>query len=343
MPVRPRLEQFCRDVLGPAAFSARSTPAKPPTCWSRPTPSAFSRTAQVAAGLRAAARGGGLKANAVPQIVPRGRPGPRRRPSAIGMVTSVFAMTDGHREGQNRGHGLRGRKQLPLRRRRLLLPLLAAKAGLFGMAMANDTPSMVVPRLRKAVLGTNPFAYAVPAGQRRPDLPGHRLQCRGRRQGPRIPGPQQTGARHWLVDTEGVPTTDPFAYPFAGLAAAVCRPQGLRHRTDDRNPRRHLERGGHARGDPELDRQRCGGRRRHGAALWPSTWARSCPARRFASASTDDSRHPQTPRPKGGADLFARRNGMGSRREALTGGISLPADVRENLLALARIEMEPLC
>ena len=39
---------------------------------------------------------------------------------------------------------------------------------MIGMAMANDMPSMVVPGARKAVLGTNPFAYAVPAGQEDP-------------------------------------------------------------------------------------------------------------------------------------------------------------------------------
>ena len=45
---------------------------------------------------------------------------------------------------------------------------LAAKAGMVGLAMANDIPSMVTPGARKPVLGTNPFSYAVPAGEENP-------------------------------------------------------------------------------------------------------------------------------------------------------------------------------
>jgi len=91
--------------------------------------------------------------------------------------------------------------------------LMAAKAGMIGMAMANDTPSMAVPGSRTGVLGTNPLAYAVPAGQQDPifldiassAVAGGKIRIAQAR-GQKVPDT-------WLVDPEGVPTTDPFAYP----------------------------------------------------------------------------------------------------------------------------------
>jgi len=65
-------------------------------------------------------------------------------------------------------------------------------------------------------LGTNPFAYAAPAGEEDPiflDIASSAVA------GGKIRVFQGLGQKvpdTWLVDTEGVPTTDPFAYPFAG-------------------------------------------------------------------------------------------------------------------------------
>jgi L-2-hydroxycarboxylate dehydrogenase (NAD+) len=45
---------------------------------------------------------------------------------------------------------------------------LAAEAGLIGFACTNFTPLMAPPGGRTAVLGTNPFAYGLPAGRTLP-------------------------------------------------------------------------------------------------------------------------------------------------------------------------------
>ena len=42
---------------------------------------------------------------------------------------------------------------------------LAAREGLIGIAMANDIPSVTAPGARGAITGSNPLAYAVPAGK----------------------------------------------------------------------------------------------------------------------------------------------------------------------------------
>ena len=46
--------------------------------------------------------------------------------------------------------------------------VMAAEQGMVGMAMCNADPQMTVPGARGKVLGTNPIAYAIPAGKNKP-------------------------------------------------------------------------------------------------------------------------------------------------------------------------------
>jgi len=91
--------------------------------------------------------------------------------------------------------------------------LLAAKSGLVGISVANDTPSVVAPGARQAVLGTNPFSYAIPAGRHTPILldmasstvAGGKVY-QARMLGHPIPD-------NWIVGLDGLPTTKAELYP----------------------------------------------------------------------------------------------------------------------------------
>jgi ureidoglycolate dehydrogenase (NAD+) len=159
-------------------------------------------------------RGGGLKADAVPEVVAEGPTwGIVNGHSAIGMVTSVFAMNKAIEKARESGMAYVGVRNSCHFGAAGYYTVLAAKAGMFGMAMANDVPTMAVPGAKKAVLGTNPFAYAAPAGKEDPvffDIASSAVA------GGKIRICQALGQKvpdTWLVDTEGVPTTDPFMYP----------------------------------------------------------------------------------------------------------------------------------
>ncbi|MCC7361429.1 MAG: Ldh family oxidoreductase [Anaerolineales bacterium] len=91
--------------------------------------------------------------------------------------------------------------------------LLAARAGLVGIATANDIPSVVAPGSRQAVLGTNPLAYAVPAGRHPPILLDMALSTvaggkvyQARALGRPIPN-------NWIVGLDGQPSSDAGLYP----------------------------------------------------------------------------------------------------------------------------------
>jgi ureidoglycolate dehydrogenase (NAD+) len=160
---------------------------------------------------------GGLKADAVPNIV---REGPAWAivdgHSAIGMVTSVFAMNTAIQKAKTAGVAYVGVRNSCHFGAAGYYTNLAAKADMIGMAMSNDIPSMAVPGSRKAVMGTNPFSYAVPAGREAPifldiassAVAGGKIRI-FQTQNKKVPD-------NWLVDAEGVPTNDPFVYPFDG-------------------------------------------------------------------------------------------------------------------------------
>ena len=222
-------------------------------------------------------RAGGLKADAVPRV---DREGPAWAivdgQSALGMVTSVFAMNTAIEKAKTAGIAYVGVRNSCHFGAAGYYANLAAKADMIGMAMANDYPSMAILGAKKAVLGTNPFAYAVPAGKNDPifldiassTVAGGKVRI-AQTKNQKVPDT-------WMVDTDGMPTTDPFLYPHVRVPAALRRPQGLRNRADDREPGGRVDRHrGHV-GSEQLDRRPEGrshqSRRRRS---WPSTSARS--------------------------------------------------------------------
>jgi ureidoglycolate dehydrogenase (NAD+) len=159
-------------------------------------------------------RAGGLKANAVPCV---DREGPAWAivdgQNALGMVTSVFAMKKAIEKAKTAGVAYVGVRNSCHFGAAGYYATLAAKADTIGMAMANDYPSMAILGAKKAVLGTNPFAYAVPAGKNDPifldiassTVAGGKVRI-AQAKNQKIP-------ETWMVDADGIPTTDPFLYP----------------------------------------------------------------------------------------------------------------------------------
>jgi ureidoglycolate dehydrogenase (NAD+) len=90
---------------------------------------------------------------------------------------------------------------------------MAARAGLVGLSVANDTPSVIAPGARAPVVGTNPFSFAVPAGRHPPILMDMAISTvaggkvyQSRTLGKPIPD-------NWIVDRDGQPTTNAELYP----------------------------------------------------------------------------------------------------------------------------------
>jgi LDH2 family malate/lactate/ureidoglycolate dehydrogenase len=87
-------------------------------------------------------------------------------------------------------------------------------------------PGVAVPGSKTAVLGTNPLAYAVPAGKERTvflDIATSVVAAgkvyTAQAVGEKIP-------EGWLLDAEGLPTTDPSGYPRVGALLPMAGHKG---------------------------------------------------------------------------------------------------------------------
>ena len=101
---------------------------------------------------------------------------------------------------------------------------IAAEAGLIGFACANAIPMVAPPGGRTPTFGTNPLAYAIPAGRHPPVVldvatttgAAFKVRLAAQRDHPVSEG--------MILDCEGRPTTDPNEFVRGGLMAPLGSP-----------------------------------------------------------------------------------------------------------------------
>ena len=103
---------------------------------------------------------------------------------------------------------------------------MAAAEGMIGLSMSNVDPNMTAPGARGMLLGNNPFAYAAPAISTPSiflDIAMSNVASlkvvQARRDGREIPPT-------WIVDRDGLPTTDPSHYPEEGAMQPMSAHKG---------------------------------------------------------------------------------------------------------------------
>lgn len=103
---------------------------------------------------------------------------------------------------------------------------IAAKRGMIGIAMSNVDPNMTAPGARGMLLGNNPFSYAAPAVSTESvflDIAMSNVASlkvvQARKDGRSIPDT-------WIVDKDGLPTTDPSRYPEEGAMQPMASHKG---------------------------------------------------------------------------------------------------------------------
>ncbi|HJO10088.1 MAG TPA: Ldh family oxidoreductase [Verrucomicrobiota bacterium] len=132
--------------------------------------------------------------------------------ASLGMIGSSFAMQQAVRKAAASGIGYAGLRNSCHFGAAGYYASLAADAGMIGIAMCNDTPTVTVPGARGPVLGSNPIAYAVPAGEQlvlfdiaTSTVAGGKVFAAAA-VGESVP-------EGWIVDEQGHPTTDPASFP----------------------------------------------------------------------------------------------------------------------------------
>ena len=103
---------------------------------------------------------------------------------------------------------------------------MAAEAAMVGISFPNVDPNMTVPGARGMILGNNPFSYASPLEGGRSiflDIAMSNVASlkviQARKDGVQIPD-------SWIVDRDGLPTTDPSHYPEEGAMQPMAAHKG---------------------------------------------------------------------------------------------------------------------
>jgi ureidoglycolate dehydrogenase (NAD+) len=103
---------------------------------------------------------------------------------------------------------------------------IAARRGMIGLSMSNVDPNMTAPGAKGMLIGNNPLAYAAPL-QNEPsvflDIAMSNVASlkviQARKDGKPIPDT-------WIVDKDGLPTTDPSHYPEEGAMQPMAAHKG---------------------------------------------------------------------------------------------------------------------
>jgi ureidoglycolate dehydrogenase (NAD+) len=170
---------------------------------------------------------GGLKPNGRPRIASEGGAWAIvDADRSLGMVGSSFAMEVAIRKARDHGIGYVGVRNSSHFGAAGYYAWMAAREGLIGVSMANDRPSVAAPGSRGAVTGSNPVAYAIPAGRLPPILLDMSIATvaggkvfAARERGEQIP-------EGWLIGPDGRPTTDPSLYPALGSLTPAAGHKG---------------------------------------------------------------------------------------------------------------------
>ena len=159
-------------------------------------------------------KAGGLDAKAEPSIE---REGPAwaiiNGNKAVGMVSSCKAMKLAIQKAKDCGIAYVGVHNSCHFGAAGYYSNLAAAEGMIGLAVSNADPVIAIPNGRKKAIGSNPFSFAAPLGDGKSVFLDIALSnvaalkvIMAQEKGQKIPDT-------WLVDEEGVPTTDAGKFP----------------------------------------------------------------------------------------------------------------------------------
>ena len=142
------------------------------------------------------------------------------------MPTSVLAMRSAARKARETGLALTTVRNSGHYGAAGYYAYLAAQQDMIGLSFTNVDPGVAVPGSRGSVLGTNPIAYAVPAGQEPPVLLDIATSVVAASKIYQLRDQGRTLPEGWALDGEGLPTTDPHGYPHVGALLPMAGHKG---------------------------------------------------------------------------------------------------------------------
>jgi len=137
------------------------------------------------------------------------------------MVSSVFAMHTAMDKAVTAGIALVGLRNNCHYGAAGYYAAMALEKDMIGISMANDIPTVNAPGARGPVMGSNPFAFAAPAGDELPILLDMATSTVAGGKVFAAAALGKTIPAHWLLDADTKPTTDPTLFSHAASLTAL--------------------------------------------------------------------------------------------------------------------------
>ena len=222
-----KLKSFCVEAIEASGLSRQHAEQTAEVLVTTDSWGTFSHGSRQLVPLLNNLRKGGLNAEAQPEIVDQGSgfvvvDGHFAMP----MVTSRLAMQAAIDKARSAGIAYAAVRRSGHYGAAGYYAVMAADQDMIGLSMTNVDVCMTVPGARAPVIGTNPLAYAVPAGRERTvfldiatSVVAISKVIAAKTAGKPIP-------EGWLVDDRGRPTTDTSTYPDKGAILPMAGHKG---------------------------------------------------------------------------------------------------------------------
>lgn len=226
--VRPEdLKSFCVKAMVASGLSERHAEETAEVLVTTDTWGTFTHGTRQILPLMNNVRAGAIRADAEPKVVAEGPAWALLEGNyAMPMVTSRLAMNLAIEKARQSGIAYAGVRNSSHYGAAGYYAVMALKHDMIGLSISNVDIRMTVPGARVPVIGTNPLAYAVPAGEERPvfmdiatSVVAISKVLAAKAAGKSIPD-------NWLVDDRGRPTSDPNAYPERAVITPMAGHKG---------------------------------------------------------------------------------------------------------------------
>lgn len=165
----PNLHAFCLDALQKVGVSEADAVTTADVLVTTDTWGTFTHGTKALRAYVRRLQGGGLRPGGQPKVVGTGPAWAMvDGDSSLGMVTSVFAMKTALAKAAKAGIACVGVNNNCHYGAAGYYASLAIEQNMIGISMANDIPTVNAPGAKGSILGSNPFAFAAPAGKERP-------------------------------------------------------------------------------------------------------------------------------------------------------------------------------
>ncbi len=208
------LQQFCTDAMVRCGLSQEEAAVTAEVLTTTDTWGTHSHGTRQIRPLMRAVKAGGIRLGARPSIE---REGPGwslvNGNGAMPMLVACQAMEAAIAKATTTGIGYAGVAHSSHFGAAGYYATLALRHDMIGLSMTNCDPCVAVTGAKTPVIGPNPIAFAVPAGQERPvflDVATSIVAVTKIMIAKSMGRPVPEG---WLRDQEGQPTTDPSGYP----------------------------------------------------------------------------------------------------------------------------------